>query len=186
MGKCITCCEEMKDGAMKCIHCDSFQDYRRHLRFSSTVLALLVALISVLTFAIPAIKSVITPKNSNIKFTFQGFGEKSIVYIVSNKGIRPGGVGDVFFIYSISNENPKRLKMYGDKSFVKAGDAIQIMLNINSEYRAKITKNDIKTKESNLICKIELNSIEFDGTTTQKLYKIKNEACKNFLERIAG
>ena len=51
--QCTTCGEEIANSARKCIHCDTYQDWRRYLTFSSTVLALLVALLSVATVAGP-------------------------------------------------------------------------------------------------------------------------------------
>lgn len=42
----MVCGEEVKLTALKCIHCGSFQDWRRHVGFSSTVLALIVAILA--------------------------------------------------------------------------------------------------------------------------------------------
>lgn len=44
---CRMCSTNIPDSAQKCVHCKSFQNWRRHLNFSSTVLSLLIALISV-------------------------------------------------------------------------------------------------------------------------------------------
>lgn len=52
MKKCKACCREIEDGASKCLHCDSQQNWRRHLGFSSTILSLLIALGSVTALAI--------------------------------------------------------------------------------------------------------------------------------------
>ena len=72
MKACKVCAEEIKKAARICIKCNSYQDWRANLSVSNTVLALLVALISVLTAAVPALKQTFTPKNSSISVTFQG------------------------------------------------------------------------------------------------------------------
>src|SRR5437660_570837 len=70
---CKACQEPINRNARKCIHCQGEQgEIRRRLAFSSTVLALLVALISVLTAAAPVLKEALTPKNSDIELSFQG------------------------------------------------------------------------------------------------------------------
>src|SRR5688500_2359672 len=52
---CVVCQEPIRLGATTCIHCGSSQGWQRHLSVSSTVLALLVALISVLQSALPTL-----------------------------------------------------------------------------------------------------------------------------------
>ena len=50
----------------------SYQGGLRRVGLSSTVLSLLVALVSVLTAAVPVLKDALTPKNSDITATYQG------------------------------------------------------------------------------------------------------------------
>ena len=57
--KCRTCRKEIEPGAKKCVECDSYQDWRRFLAMGNTTLALLVALISVITAALPAIEKLL-------------------------------------------------------------------------------------------------------------------------------
>src|SRR5258708_30177036 len=52
--RCVTCREKIERGAKICIRCNQFQDWRRFFGLSSTILSLLVALVSVLSIAIPA------------------------------------------------------------------------------------------------------------------------------------
>lgn len=52
--RCRACYSFMPARANKCIACQSLQDWQRFISFSNTFLSLLVALVSVLTFAIPA------------------------------------------------------------------------------------------------------------------------------------
>src|SRR5262245_16368653 len=91
---CTSCGEEIAASARKCIHCDSYQDWRRFFGFSSPVLALLVALVSVATFAVPVFRDVLAPKDSHLTGSFQGFVDDEPVFVVSNSGNRAGTVGE--------------------------------------------------------------------------------------------
>lgn len=59
---CLACRSQIPAGALKCVHCDSYQGWRRHLEISSLALSLLVALVSVSGIVVPAlIKAVDRP-----------------------------------------------------------------------------------------------------------------------------
>ena len=91
---CTTCGEEIAASARKCIHCDTWQDWRRYLVFSNTVLALLVALISVATVAAPVFRDMLTTKDSHLIGSFQGVTDNGAVFVIFNSGNRPGTVGE--------------------------------------------------------------------------------------------
>jgi hypothetical protein len=78
--------------ARKCIHCDSYQDWRGEITFSSTILSLLVALVAILTAFIPAMVTVLTPNNSSIGSTFQWEEDDQLAVYAYNSGVRPGNV----------------------------------------------------------------------------------------------
>jgi hypothetical protein len=90
------CQEPIKPHVSKCVHCGSYQDWRSNLPFSLTtsVLSLLVALITVLTAAIPVLHEALTPKNSDLTFSFHGASTDPLRLIVlaTNQGVRPGTV----------------------------------------------------------------------------------------------
>ena len=52
---CVACALEIGSKALKCPQCGTFQNWRRKLTFSSTVLSLLIALISVIGLVLPTI-----------------------------------------------------------------------------------------------------------------------------------
>ena len=89
---CKICGEEIKKTARKCIHCDSYQDWRGSLSLSQTVLALLIALISVATTAVPVIRESLFTKNAEVVEAFEGANDKVITFLVSNLGARPGSI----------------------------------------------------------------------------------------------
>ena len=98
--QCTTCSELIAASALKCIHCDSYQDWRRYLAFSSTVLALLVALLSVATVAGPVFRDLLTTKDSDLAVgSFQGFNDDGeAMFVVTNSGNRPGTVADAYVL----------------------------------------------------------------------------------------
>lgn len=98
---CATCGEPIALSARKCIHCDAYQDWRRYLAFSSTVLALLIALLSVATVAVPVLRDVLIAKDSDLVGSFQGLSDNEAVFVVSNSGNRPGTVGEAFVIIAL-------------------------------------------------------------------------------------
>ena len=54
------------------------------------MLSLVIALLSILTVAVPVVLTMWTPKNSDLVFTLHGSTEENIYVLVSNQGIRPG------------------------------------------------------------------------------------------------
>jgi hypothetical protein len=101
--QCTTCGETIAESARKCIHCDSYQDWRRYLAFSSTVLALLVALLSVATVAGPVFRDLLISKDSELVASFQELNDEEATFVVSNSGTRPGTVGEAFVIVARRN-----------------------------------------------------------------------------------
>jgi len=87
--RCSSCGEEIFHAARKCRFCGSFQDYRRHLTFSSTVLALLVALVSVLTVLVPLVLEALEVDRSRTKVRFVGVEQRYFNFVAANSGNRP-------------------------------------------------------------------------------------------------
>jgi len=93
---CKVCREPIKPGALKCTHCGSRQDWQRHLVFSSTVLALLIALISVLQSAIPQFIRIWEGDRSEVSLGLLQADKLSLFVIASNGGVMPGSIGAGF------------------------------------------------------------------------------------------
>jgi hypothetical protein len=99
-------------GAKKCTKCDSFQDWRRYLPLGQNVLALLVALVSVVTLGVPVFKDAFKKDASDIKVNFQSAGPSTITLLASNTGMRSGGIGGSFILtitYEGLNRKPEHL-----------------------------------------------------------------------------
>lgn len=87
---CRACRYSMPINALKCTKCSSWQDWRRFLNTSNTFLSLLVALVSVLTFAVPVWKETLIPDNTLpapvlVEVDFSG----KATFVVTNEGNRP-------------------------------------------------------------------------------------------------
>ena len=94
---CVVCKETIKHGASKCIHCDSHQGWRRYLDFSSVVLALFIALISVLGTVVPIFVRFFAVNDADLQFAVQQSEYPGSIYlVVSNTGTRSGIVKTVF------------------------------------------------------------------------------------------
>lgn len=87
---CVACKSEIEDGATKCVHCDSFQNWRRYLVFGNTVLALLVALISVSALAIPVFINALHEERSDVRIRLVSIGFPDTKFWVWNTGDKPG------------------------------------------------------------------------------------------------
>jgi hypothetical protein len=91
---CKVCGEPIRQTARKCIKCGSYQGWFSGLGLSASILALLTALLSVATVAVPVIRDALTPKDSSLAFSLQGEGSPDVISVlVTNSGIRPGTVG---------------------------------------------------------------------------------------------
>jgi hypothetical protein len=97
------CGEEIAASATKCIHCGSELNWRRHLSFSATTLALMTAFVAVLGTVGPSIKSLFEYRDAFLNFTFIGAGSVrtiqdgrptngSVILLASNEGHAAGGL----------------------------------------------------------------------------------------------
>lgn len=92
---CRECSSKIPDSARKCTHCNAFQDWRRFLSVGNSSLSLVVALIAVLSIAVPVIGDSIVPKYERVsarvvtQMTDDRLGGKVLVVLVSNAGTAP-------------------------------------------------------------------------------------------------
>jgi len=95
---CRQCLSKIPLGARVCVNCGSAQDWRAQISLSSTVLALVVALVSVLSATLPEISKVIFPF-SDIHVSLLGMGVSEwaqpdrppeLQVLATNHGQRPG------------------------------------------------------------------------------------------------
>ncbi|RUW58360.1 hypothetical protein [Mesorhizobium sp. M7A.F.Ca.US.008.03.1.1] len=87
---CQQCRLSIPEGAQVCTHCQSYQDWRRWFAVSSTVLALLTALISVLSFAVPSFITLLHKPHSDMSAPMISLEGTTIRLLVVNNGDAPG------------------------------------------------------------------------------------------------
>jgi hypothetical protein len=82
---CKVCRARIPEDAGRCNTCTSLQDWRRHLPFSQTVLALLVALLAVLSTALPHILNLFN-RHSDTSFVVIASSRQNIALSIANTG----------------------------------------------------------------------------------------------------
>jgi hypothetical protein len=100
---CSLCRKPIEAGARKCTECDGWQGRWFFLNIGTPVLSLLVALVSVLSFAIPAITSAFSAPSSDIRIAFQYFEDGTAYFIASNTGSSAGSIGEAYLDFGPQN-----------------------------------------------------------------------------------
>lgn len=113
--RCVACRTEIEDEASKCVHCDSFQNWRRHLNISTSVLSLLVALTSVSAIVVPKIVETFHTPRSQLEIALTRAGPLQFDLV------RVGGGADTV------HENPRFLAI--DVLVTNLGDAKGLLVD---------------------------------------------------------
>ncbi len=104
---CIECKFGIHPEAKKCVHCQSRQDWRRFFDFSSTILSLLIALLSVLGLSMASIVGALSDVDAKVRVNLLAtrvdhlrYGDKAMRSLVAtiwvtNGGKLPGAVKSV-------------------------------------------------------------------------------------------
>ena len=88
---CRVCKKAIPEGALKCTECGSFQNWRHIFSFSTEILALLIALFSVLGIVLPEIAKWLN-RHSHTQIRIIGASEDDLLVIVMNTGREPSTV----------------------------------------------------------------------------------------------
>ena len=102
--KCPNCLEEILEGATICKHCGSRLTSKKYLQDSSLVLSLLVALISVSTVAIPAIKNAVIGDRPRISGAVIVSNQHEVESLVTNTGTRDAAIYEIHVSYFRGNQ----------------------------------------------------------------------------------
>jgi hypothetical protein len=89
---CKQCSNAIPRGARLCSHCSSFQDWRSWFSVSSTVLALLTALVSVLGIATPAVINVLHRPKSDAILQTPSLDGTTLRVVAINRGDAPASL----------------------------------------------------------------------------------------------
>ncbi len=86
--ECRFCRTEMRPGAVYCTECKKFQNWQRFLGFSSTVLALIIALMSVSSAVLPGLVDYFTPARTQLSLSVIEHRSGEFVLLAKNGGNR--------------------------------------------------------------------------------------------------
>ena len=180
---CKSCREPIKFGAKKCVHCEAFQDWRGSLHLSSTLLALLVALVSVISLAVPVLKETFSPNNSQLVVALQHDSPTVLTLLVSNTGTKPGGIGGNFIIdikHTVGKARYWLSLISNPPPFVRPGDAVQVSLGPGNNYNyitrlfnpntGPISPRGIDLPEflEECQCTLSFNVVNYDGSIERR------------------
>lgn len=184
ISECIVCREQIKAGARKCIHCDSFQDWREYFNFSSSVLAWLVALVSVISLSLPVIRDALQKDNSKVVLTFQGIEEGYISLIASNLGTRAGSIGSAELNFDNGDGETQSFSLLVHES---ASGAALIKEGFSGRIQLTLKKFGFRTTQEHLLqlqatkCHIVVEIVQFDGTHESIQLEVPWHLAKEFL-----
>lgn len=108
---CCLCREPIAAGATICKHCDSYQDFRRYINPGNSALALVVALLSVLTLGIPPILTAVSQIKSQVEDVFVGvsnYQPANFTIYAYNDGSRFGVLSEVAFLVANTDGGRER------------------------------------------------------------------------------
>jgi ribosomal protein L40E len=86
---CKVCASEVPFAAIKCIKCNSYQDFRRYFEFSNSTIALLIALISVISLAQKSLSDLyrsffVDPLKADVAVRISAIEREKISILVQN------------------------------------------------------------------------------------------------------
>ena len=123
MATCVVCREEIKQDAKKCIHCDSYQDFRRWINISSVVLSLMIALLSVTAVTLPVLKDFMLPPDAELNFSLvEKYDDYTWFRIaVSNSGTKAAVIKAVQLTYGKRPEIESTFDMLDAEQVIDPG-----------------------------------------------------------------
>ena len=174
--RCRVCAEKIEKDARKCIHCDCYQDWRGALPISTELLALMVALISVITAAAPVLANVFALKDSKLVVTFQDVDEGAVSVLVSNNGNRPGTVryatltiATNFPAYAAKPTGNKYIRLNVDGTqkhpavLVQPGATVPINFVSAATFDSRWFFQSVGVERDNLNCELDIAVTNFSG-----------------------
>jgi len=181
--KCSMCLNPIWAGARKCTHCDSYQGRLGYLTVGNIVLAVLVALLSVVSLAYLNAQKALHRPDSQMTVQFQDIIDEHVFLMVSNPGDRSGGLGAIEL--RIKGVRPKDIVLpvrvidwSVGKTLVKPADTTQIDLFL--EKPIVLTEREVSLLRT-AQCELVINTTEFSGRTQQFVFKRPCEALRRFM-----
>lgn len=134
---CRQCAIPIPVAAKLCKECGSFQDWRGHLSFSNSILALLVALISVISISISNISPLFSSENSEVVLSNAMIRGDTLLVVATNTGTRPGIVESVKVRGKLFNDAVTTIApTTPNDAFIRPGaqqSSFRVKMNLNYE-----------------------------------------------------
>lgn len=183
--QCPVCGEQIWVRAQKCVHCQAELTWRRYLGFSSTTLALVTALIAVISASVPALLILFTPENSSLHTVFAGISTSgdTVSLLFSNRGRRVGAINraEVAVTYVTTDHDHNVFAIYpetkGDAAIsIAPGTTILVPFSfsgVRCEWMPSSAKKDIQSladvkrpilAEKSTSCQAGARGVNADGT----------------------
>jgi len=105
--KCKSCFNDIHLKAKKCIHCDSYQNWKRYLNLSNSVLALSIAFLSVIGIVGPKIQKLIDGNYSKLTVRTYTITKKGVSLLCINEGTEPGYISNCKIVLLDKSNNQK-------------------------------------------------------------------------------
>ncbi|WP_147203621.1 hypothetical protein [Segetibacter aerophilus] len=138
-------------------------------------MALLVALISVLSFAIPAIKNSLTAENSVLHVNYSFVYGGHIMMIVSNSGTKPGHIINGLISYNNGAQKNINVQVVGvaaGENYIAQGSSKEFQLFIDDDGKREI-QNDLRNLNNLSEIILLVNVINFNGKRETYKYKLE-------------
>jgi hypothetical protein len=164
---CRACKLPMPTEANKCTKCSSLQDWHRYLDMSGLVLSLLVALTSVLAFAIPIWKETLTPKIAQPAarlLEVDGTGLATLV--VTNGGNAPALLEQVLFGSDRAVVRFDFASVNSDKRVVEPNKLSVVTLRLSIENTVDDVWDLVQIYRSKTGCELQAGIVTPDGKRT--------------------
>lgn len=172
--QCKTCGGYIPEIAKKCVKCGHyFVWWRRWLGWSHGTLALLVALVTVITYGVPILQRSFTPDMDNLRVRLLNVDNENneITLFVSNIGTRAAALKSVDLIASpllaASTTVPSiNLKLPKEK-LIRSGESREVVLIPENDELPRLPKLSDRKGEYSIFVSI----VRFDGTIVEKEIK---------------
>lgn len=164
---CRACKLPMPAEANKCTKCLSLQDWHRYLDLSGLVLSLLVALTSVLAFAIPIWKEALTPKVAQPTATLLEVDDTGLAtLVIANGGNAPALLEQVLLGSDKSAVSFNFATVASDKRVVEPNKLSVLTLRLSIENTVDGVWDLVQIYRSKTGCELQAGIITPDGKRT--------------------
>jgi hypothetical protein len=166
--KCRDCREIIDFDARRCKICGTFQNWRYHIQFTSTLFSLLIALLSVSTLAYSYALSLSKPAESEVKFSVPFVDDKSIYLVGRNDGLKQALLryATLNVIKFDTTFEPKRIGKLPDNKMIEAESSNVFRLSLYNMMTSKFIEDRI----------IDKSPLGLDNAYWGKIFNAKDSA----------